>query len=283
MIKKVNYLNNSDMMLEIHRSKSAYSYFIDEKYQDYDHIVTSKDEITEELISTLKAKRASSMMSQMRAEQKQLGTKISQIKVETVDPESIPTSDLVFRYITWEHIPQLEVQPAKIKKESDKYLKLNFTPFKHLILENNELIEVGRSHWKNGLHNGEFSKDHGKMTRKLADMIVKLVDKFSMRYNWRGYTYVDEMRSQAGLQLAMMALKFDEHRTNNPFAYYTMIIDNAFKGVLNSERKNQKIRDDILIMHGATPSSTRQLDDELSQKDEVIPMPVKRIKNKEQG
>ncbi len=36
--------------------------------------------------------------------------------------------------------------------------------------------------------------------------------------------------------------------------------------MLNLEKRNQNIRDDILIMHGATPSMTRQIDNELEQK-----------------
>jgi hypothetical protein len=36
--------------------------------------------------------------------------------------------------------------------------------------------------------------------------------------------------------------------------------------ILNIEKKNQNIRDDILIMHGASPSYTRMVDHELAQK-----------------
>jgi len=127
---------------------------------------------------------------------------------------------------------------------------------------------VLKSHWKGGLENGHFSKDHGKMTNNLALMFMKLVDRYGHRGNWRGYTYIDEMKSQALLQLSQVGLQFDESRSDspNPFAYYTQTITNSFMRILNVEKKNQNIRDDILIMNGASPSWTRMVDNELAQK-----------------
>ena len=79
-----------------------------------------------------------------------------------------------------------------------------------------------------------------------------------MRFNWRGYTYVDEMRSQALLQLSQIGLQFDESKSENPFAYYTAAVTNSFVRVINIEKRNQNIRDDILEQNGMDPSYTRQ-------------------------
>ena len=75
------------------------------------------------------------------------------------------------------------------------------------------------------------------------------------------------MRLQALLQLSQVGLKFDESRSEipNPFAYYTQTITNSFMRILNIEKKNQNIRDDLLIMNGAAPSYTRQTEDHLKQ------------------
>ena len=88
--------------------------------------------------------------------------------------------------------------------------------------------------------------------------IKELCERYSMRSNWRGYTYVDEMRGQALLQLSQIALQFNEMKSQNPFAYYTAAITNSFTRILNLEKRNQNIRDDLLQHSGQMPSFTRQ-------------------------
>jgi hypothetical protein len=89
-------------------------------------------------------------------------------------------------------------------------------------------------------------------------MFMKLCERYATRSNWRGYTYNDEMRSQALLQLSQIGLQFDESKSQNPFAYFTAAITNSFTRVLNIEKRNQNIRDDILEINGYNPSYTRQ-------------------------
>lgn len=83
-----------------------------------------------------------------------------------------------------------------------------------------------------------------------------------------GNSYIDEMRSHALVQLSQVGLQFDESRSENPFSFYTQIIKNAFRRILNLEKRNQDIRDDLLTMSGAQPSYTRQIDNEFDQRDE---------------
>ena len=140
-----------------------------------------------------------------------------------------------------------------------KHVRLNFPPFYHYRLDDNKQpFLVGKSHWQGDLEHGEFSKDHGQMTRKLAHMFMKLCERYATRSNWRGYTYNEEMRGQALLQLSQIGLQFDEAKSQNPFAYYTAAITNSFTRILNLEKKNQNIRDDMLEMNGLNPSWTRQ-------------------------
>lgn len=181
--------------------------------------------------------------------------------------------------MTWEHIPLAPSKNAKVEEDAEeaplteydedvepikapaKYVKVNFPPFFHYKLDaNGRPYVVGKSHWRGDLHGGEFSKDHGKFTNKLAHMFMKLCERYATRSNWRGYTYNDEMRSQALLQLSQIGLQFDESKSQNPFAYYTAAITNSFTRVLNIEKKNQGIRDDILEMNNFSPSYTRQND-----------------------
>jgi hypothetical protein len=66
------------------------------------------------------------------------------------------------------------------------------------------------------------------------------------------------MRGAALMQLIQVGLKFNELKSDNPFAYYTAIVTNSFTRVLLNEKKMQNIRDDILEENGLSPSWTRQ-------------------------
>jgi len=161
--------------------------------------------------------------------------------------------------MTFDHIPEEPGRKRKTKTVADKHTKVNFPPFQHWKYDDKDnLVCVGKSHWKGGVHNGHFSKDHGRISEELGRMFLKLADRYGTRSNWRGYTYNDEMRAQAVLQLSQIGLQFDESKSENPFAYYTAAVTNSFTRVLNIEKKNQNIRDDILQENNLNPSFTRQ-------------------------
>ena len=80
-----------------------------------------------------------------------------------------------------------------------------------------------------------------------------------------GNTYRDEMCGLALAHLAQVGLQFDESKSSNPFAFFTTTIGHCFTRTLNLEKKNQSIRDDLLINMGMSPSYTRQIENELAQ------------------
>lgn len=253
-MRPTNYLNNKDILKEIHKSKISFSYFVDDEYSTYDMIITDLSEINSDIIRQAKINKLDRLSTRGR-KKIDIGMTVDDIKTE----------DVVFRMTTYDHIPPSGKDKAKIKKLSDGYVKLNFIPFKHYIIRDGEFVEVGRSHWKNGLENGEFCQTHGSITNTLANMFILLVERFSSKFNWRGYTYRDEMQGQAILQLVQEGLRFDESKYDNPFAYYTMMVTNSFRGVLITEKRNQKIRDDILELHGVNPSMTRQIENDIAK------------------
>lgn len=100
------------------------------------------------------------------------------------------------------------------------------------------------------------------MTPKLVEMLMELVKRYSSRANWRGYTYIEDMRSDALVSLMQNALKFNPEKSSNPFGYYTQIVTHSFLTALDKEKKNRDIRDTLLEQHGFNPSFSRQLDNE---------------------
>jgi hypothetical protein len=282
--KKVNYLNNKDILKQIHESKTSYCSFTHKDYHRYDLIIDKPTESIEQSLDHAYLPEQIQLAKEVRA------ARLSYELGEKILPESIQQTDLVFRVMTWDHIPVAVKQPRKavIKKSAKDlilfddldgvdafadledpvtkvevddmvHVKVNFPPFQHFKLdENNSFVCVGKSHWKGDLLTGEFSKDHGKITDKLARMYIMLCEKYAMKFNWRGYTYNDEMRGAAILQLTYVGLRFNEAKSANPFAYYTAAITNSFCRVLNTEKRVQHIRDDILEANGLNPSWTRQ-------------------------
>ena len=259
-----NYLNNRDMLKQIHISKSNFSWFEDrDRHHQYDVII---DNVAGDVDIATEIRELEAVARQNRADRMQkaawdLNTDKKKKQADfAVDPTSFEQDELVFRIMTFEHIPDEPGRKANPKTVADHKVKLNFPPFKHYVIDGNDIREVGISHHNK---NKEFDIVTGRITATLANMYIKLVERYSQRANWRGYTYIDEMRGQALLQLTQIGLQFNEAKSDNPFAYYTAAVNNSFTRVLNIEKKNQGIRDDLLEKAGQAPSWTRQLEHEM--------------------
>ena len=272
MNKRVNYLNNKDILKEIHKSKATFCSYTDTEYGQYDIILPSIDKINIRTIAEAKRNKAKRLQQQNFEQAKSEGKRVKLAEFE-IDYRKIQKDELIFRIMTFDHIPEEPGRKKNPKTPADYRVKLNFPPFQHFKFDDNDqLVCVGKSHWEGGMENGFFNKDHGKATNKLALMWMKLCDRYATRGNVRGYTYNDEMRGQAILQLAQIGLQFDESKSNNPFAYYTAAVTNSFVRVINIEKRNQNIRDDILEMNHMNPSYTRQAQGEWErqQRDHVV-------------
>jgi len=200
--KKVNYLNNRDILKEIHKSKVSYCWFSDiATDSQYDVIVANLADINDEVLAAGKKEQAD---------------RIKRASGDIIPVEDIADTDLVVRVMDNSHIP---LGPKKLTKKAaakiaakknveeffdfgddDKEdiapidpagemvpVRVNFPAFLHYRLLNGEWSVVGRSHWKGDLESGEFCKTHGAMTPKLAHMFIKLCERYATRSNWRGY------------------------------------------------------------------------------------------------
>jgi len=264
--RKVKYLNNRDLLAEIHKSKVSFCSFTRAEYHQYDIILTNLDKINIRTVADAKRARAKRIGIEAFNALRIAGDKKTKLAEVTPDYKTIPKEDVVIRIMTFEHIPLAPGRKKTTKTTADSHDKVNFPPFQHWKYDDQGNLEcVGKSHWKGGVKTGKFSKDHGRITENLGKMYIKLSERYAQRSNWRGYTYIDEMKGQAILQLSQIGLQFDESKSENPFAYYTAAVTNSFTRILNIEKKNQNIRDDMLEENGLTPSMTRQYSQEFAE------------------
>jgi hypothetical protein len=264
--RKVKYLNNRDLLAEIHKSKCSFSSFVKPDYSQHDIILTHLDKVNIRTLADAKRARAKRLGLEAFMKARASGDKKSKLADFLPDYKKIPKTDLIIRIMTFDHVPLAPGRKKTVKSTADGHEKVNFPPFQHWKFDDtDELVCVGKSHWKGGMKTGKFTKDHGRITENLGKMFIKLSERYAQRSNWRGYTYVEEMRGQAILQLSQIGLQFDESKSENPFAYYTAAVTNSFTRVLNLEKKNQNIRDDLLESVGLTPSMTRQNSQEFAE------------------
>lgn len=261
------YLNNKDLIKEIHKSKISYCFYEDKKYTDYDYVFFSKVTeslesinefstlITDEIIEQAKENRAKRLNEEKGDHlfhvEGWTNKKINDYMEENaITADDIKTDDIVFRFMTHQHIPKYID-----KNNKEKYETLNFPPFIHIAKIDDSYKCVLKSH-----HNkaGEFSIIHGKFTNNLAMAFMLLIDKFGNKHNWRGYSWLDEMKGAAIIRLSQVGIQFDETVSNNPFSWYTIIIERCFIGHLNSEKKYlelksmlaRELNDEMLMAHG---------------------------------
>ena len=142
---RTNYLNNRDILSEIHKSKKTYCSYKTPSDSDYDIILKSVDQINKKNIKQARENRAERLARAAfeAAYVKDQTVKLDQFKIK---PKDIADTDIVFRIMTWEHIPQEELKKAVVDPEEEivteydeeiapiKYQKVNFPPFQHFRL-----------------------------------------------------------------------------------------------------------------------------------------------------
>lgn len=250
-----NFISKSDLLFEITKSKISYSTFNTEYDEQFHLSVTDLTELTPTLImKTLdfEYEKQIKQHKQCLKAQNISSYNISKIVNETTYNKMDPT-ELVIRINTFDHIP-INDPSIYVKNKTNispvKSYGMNFIPFKHYRLKKVSptvyVEEVGRSHWKND----RFEPRAGQVTNNLIQMLCQFVTQYGKRYNWHGYSYIDEMKDVALCNLSVNCLMFDETKGKNPFAYYTTSMYNSFVETVRKEQKQQDIYQELVFMMG---------------------------------
>ena len=234
--RRQKYLNNRDLLSEIHKSKSSFSSYASSEYKQYDIILTSLEKVNIRTVAEAKKNRAKRIGLEEFARLRLAGDKKTKLIDLIPDYKTILKTDIIIRIMTYDHIPLAPGRKKNPKTEADKHEKINFPPYQHWKFDDEDnLICVGKSHWKGGLHNGHFSKDHGRITENLGKMFIKLSERYAQRSNWRGYCVDTE--TEALTQRGW--LTYDKINTNDIILSYSYDTNNLtwskIKSIYQSE------------------------------------------------
>lgn len=135
--------------------------------------------------------------------------------------------------------------PKKIKKEK----KERATTTKGHYVTNAQLLQAFYE-----------AKEKNELTPKLAKYLSLVAERYSYHPWFVGYSFREDMVSEAVVVLCANWHKFspEKYENPNPFSYYTTTCYRAFLSYLGNEKKEREIKDELLIEAGSNPSFNYQ-------------------------
>lgn len=88
----------------------------------------------------------------------------------------------------------------------------------------------------------EAGEERPVMSNYIGECIIKIANGFARKPNFSGYTYKEEMVSDAIENCVMYVHNFNPEKSNSAFAYITQIVYYAFIRRIDKEKKQVKIK-----------------------------------------
>lgn len=79
-------------------------------------------------------------------------------------------------------------------------------------------------------------------SRYIGECLMLICQRLGTKRNFSGYSYRDEMVSDAIENCALVIDSFDPSKSNNPFGYFSLVAQRAFFRRLQKEKKQQYAR-----------------------------------------
>ena len=130
-MKRVKYLNNRDLLLQIHASKNTYCSYVTPEDAQYDLIVPELKKINASAVAQARKAKAKRLTQEAWETAKESGLKKIKLVDYTVSPRKIEKTALIFRVMMFDHVPLDEERKKNPKTTADHHSKVNFPPFQH--------------------------------------------------------------------------------------------------------------------------------------------------------
>lgn len=88
----------------------------------------------------------------------------------------------------------------------------------------------------------EAKKETPRIPDYIGKAFVLLCDRIGTKPNFSGYSYLDEMKGDGIENCVMQVRSFNPQKSNNPFAYFSTIIHNAFIRRIKKEKRQHYIK-----------------------------------------
>lgn len=120
---------------------------------------------------------------------------------------------------------------------------------------------------KDMLEEMELYKQTNRVSDRLGEMFYLIAFNLSNKNNFAGYTWKDEMVSEAVLTCIKYCKNFNPEKSKNPFAYFTKYCYNAFRAYIKKQNKHgfikQTLYDNMDMVEGDNYYTYKSLDYEL--------------------
>ena len=83
------------------------------------------------------------------------------------------------------------------------------------------------------------------MSDELGKMIIQIATGLARKPNYSGYTWIDDMKSEAIFTCIKYLKNFNPEKSQNPFAYITQICSNAFIAYITKQKKHSNIKNKL--------------------------------------
>lgn len=139
-------------------------------------------------------------------------------------------------------------------------------------VNNKEFYEELQRYHQHKMECLEKGLDVPPLTDKIGSAILQIATRRCNSRMYRGYTesWKQEMISNAVVSATLRGHNFDPSKSDNPFAYFTQVCDNAIKEQLKREKLQLYIRYKSIDEMGSYQATQDTNDNDLHQHEEML-------------
>jgi DNA-directed RNA polymerase specialized sigma24 family protein len=105
-------------------------------------------------------------------------------------------------------------------------------------------------------------RETGLISNDLGKILLTIAENYACKGSFHGYTWKEDMVSEAVLTCIRYIHNFDPMRQKrpNPFAYFTMIIHRSFLTYIRKQKKHSQIKNELYDTFNAEEFSSEELE-----------------------